>query len=113
MQRRTLSLKRLVDLGACSPQRQLFEKHFGKSVRVTPGLCVRVALLFNWRWAARNLLSRSALAEYRRVCDLALAEYNRAHDAAWDEYTRAHDPAWAEYNRARARIFGELYNKDA
>ena len=124
MQRRTLSLKRLVELGACSNQCRIFEERFGKSVRVTPGLCVRVAQVFDWDWAASHLLSKtalaecnlacdSALAEYNRVCNSALAEYNRVCNSAWAEYERAYNSAWAECTRAHARVFGELYNKDA
>jgi Rps23 Pro-64 3,4-dihydroxylase Tpa1-like proline 4-hydroxylase len=99
MYRRTVSLKTLVRLEACSSQRELFEKHFGKSVRVTSGLCVRVANKFDWDWAAQHLISSQALVEYNRARDQARDEYNRARDQARDEYNRARDQAKDEFTK--------------
>ena len=118
MQRRTLSLKTLVELGACFDERRVFEEHFGKSVRVTPGLCVRVFDLFNWQWAARNLLSYPAWTEYWRGCDSAWTEYCRVRSTALAEFERVRstalaechlgcDTAWAKYERVRSTALAE------
>ena len=93
-----LTLETLIERSACADQRQRFANTFGKSVDVTPELCMSVADQFDWVWAVRRLLSPEAQAEYDRVCAPALAEYKRV---------RA--PAQAEYERVRAREFGRLY----
>jgi cell division septum initiation protein DivIVA len=115
-----LTLDTLRAKNACAGQLAEFRARFGDSVDVTPGLCESVAPVFNWDWAARNLLTASARAEYERVRAAALAEYERVTASAWAEYERVTAPAlaeyervrasaWAEHQRARARAFGEAY----
>ena len=70
---RTLTLATLKKKGACSDQRALFRKMFGKSVEITEALCVERAAAFNWVWAAENLLTAPAEAEYKRVTAQAWA----------------------------------------
>ena len=128
---RILTLKTLESLDACSRQRYLFRSKFGDSVEITESLCESVASDFDWSWAAQNLLSAPALAEYNRVraaawdeydrvraaawdeydrvCAAALAEYDRVCAPAWAEYDRVCAPALAEYDRVRAITFGRLY----
>jgi len=121
---KTLTLQRLIDLGACADQRELFRETFGDSVDVTPELCVSVADKFDWRWAAEHLLSAPAWAEYERATAPAWAECERVEAPAWAEYERVkalaraeykrvEAPAWAEYQRVEARTFGELYEGGA
>lgn len=127
----TLTLDTLRRLGACSGQTDLFQKHFGNTVEVTPELCESVAGIFDWNWAARYLLQDQARAEYYRVRGQAQAEYNRVRAQACAEYDRVTaqaraeydlvtaqayakyfrvtDQAWAEYNRVTASTFGMLY----
>ena len=95
---RILHLKTLQELGACANQVELFRKRFGKSVRVTKALCVKVAQDFNFDWAAQNLLTPKEWAEFER-----------AVAAAWAEYKRAVAPAWAEYQRVVASAFAKGY----
>jgi hypothetical protein len=120
---RTLTLKTLIDKGACDAQVELFRAKFGESVRVTQRLCVSVVDAFDWNWAARHLLSAPALAEYRRVKAAAWAEYRRVKAAApaeygrvaaaaWAEYRRVTAAAPAEYGRVTARTFAKLYNQN-
>jgi hypothetical protein len=113
-----LTLETLLKRGACADQRQRFADTFGKSVDVTPELCMSVADQFTWAWAARCLLSPEAQAEYKRVCApaqadrvcySAWAEYKRVCDSAWAEYERVRDSALAEHKRVCAREFGRLY----
>ena len=82
---------------ACSSQVALFEELFPNDVEVTEAVCVSVADKFNWDWAAQNLLSASASAEYERVCAPASAEYERVRASAS-----------AEYERVTAQTFGRL-----
>jgi cell division septum initiation protein DivIVA len=120
---RILHLQELIDKGACPDQVRLFRKRFGKSVSVTVALCVKVAQDFDLGWAASNLLSApalaeyervraQALAEYERVRAQALAEYERVRAQAWAEYERVRAQAWAEYERVRAQAFAQAYIND-
>ena len=98
---RVLTLATLIDKGACSSQVDLFRSRFGESVEVTAELCASVAAVFDWDWAARNLLSPPAWAEYERV---------RA--PAWAEDERVTAPASAEYERVRATAWAQSYIGD-
>jgi hypothetical protein len=73
MNSRTLTLATLKKKGACSEQVALFRKMFGRSVEITEALCVEHASVFSWGWAARNLLTAPACAEYDRVTAAAWA----------------------------------------
>ena len=67
MTSRTLTLATLKKKGACKEQVALFRKMFGKSVEITEVLCAEHAAVFSWGWAAENLLTAPAWAEYQRV----------------------------------------------
>ena len=88
--------------GACSEQVALFKELFPKGVEITEEVCVGVADKFNWNWAAENLLSVPAYAEYQRVTVPAYAEYQRVRAPAYAEYERVTAPADAKYERVRA-----------
>jgi hypothetical protein len=98
MKSRTLKLQTIIDKRACPEQVKLFRKVFGKSVRVTEPLCVRMANQFDFTWAAQNLLTPEGVTEYTRVIAPALAEY-----------ARVRAPAWAEYERVSALAFARWY----
>ena len=85
---------KLRDLGACRDQVDLFVALFGESVEVTKALCIEHAQKFNWNWAAKNLLPKTARAEY-----------DHATASAWDEYDHAKASARAEYERTKASAF--------
>lgn len=60
--------KRMLQLkGACASQVALFAELFPKGCEVTVEACLSVADKFDWHWAAHNLLSAPALADYERV----------------------------------------------
>jgi hypothetical protein len=67
---KTITLQTLKDKGACADQVALFAKRFGEQAEVTGSACIAVAPLFNWDWAAQNMLSPAQ----RKACDAALAE---------------------------------------
>lgn len=82
---------------------------FGTSVEVTAELCLGVADMFDFGWAAHNLLSAQALAEYLRVKAQAWAEYERGRAPAWAQYQRVKAQALAEYVRVKAQAFATCY----
>ena len=79
---------------ACPEQVALFRAHFGDGGTVTLAKVRKAALLFNWDWAARFLLSPASRAEYARVKVLARAEYDSVTVPAWVEYERVRASAW-------------------
>ena len=92
---------------ACPEQVALFRAHFGDGGTVTLAKVRKVALLFNWDWAARFLLSPASWSEYARVKVLARAEYDSVTVPAWVEYEGITASARAEYERVRASALAE------
>ena len=107
---RELTLTHLIDANACSKQRELFQDTFGDSVTVTEELCLKHADDFEWSWAAENLLTTPARAEYDKVTTPARAECDKVKGAAWAEYDKVTDSAWAEYDKVRTAAWAE-YDK--
>jgi hypothetical protein len=105
MKNQVITAKLLVSMGACHEQVKLFRKLFGTSVKVTLKGCVKAASQFDFNWAAKNLLSAPAYAEYQRVRAPAYAECQRVTDAAYAEYQRVRDAAYAEYQKECAIPF--------
>ena len=108
---------------ACPEQVALFQAHFGDGGTVTLAKVRKVALLFNWDWAARFLLSPASWAEYERVKVLARAEYDSVTVPAWVKYKRVMAsalaerervtvPAWAQYERVRASAWFAGWKRD-
>jgi hypothetical protein len=96
----TLKVQTLIRKGACKDQVSLFRDRFGNSVEVTEALCLSVARNFDFIWAAQNLLTPTAFAEYRR-----------AVMPVWAAYTRDRPPAPTELECAKAAAFGRLYQE--
>ena len=86
--------------GACKPQRDLFSELFGEEVELTLELCIEHAAEFDWYWAAQNLLSPKATAEYDNAIAPASEAFNKAFDSASAEYKKAYDSACADYKKA-------------
>ena len=110
---RKINLKQLLDAKACSDQVVLFVQKFGASVDVTVELAVSLAGVFDFHWAAENLLQPSAWSEYERVKAPALAEYERVKGSAWAEYRRVKTSALAEYERVKASAWAEYERVEA
>ena len=66
---KTVSLRKLKLLGACTQQVDLFHQLFGDRCAVSVELCVVHAAQFDWSWAAQELLS----AQARKAWDEAKA----------------------------------------
>ena len=77
---------------ACADQVTEFQRRFGKSVEVTEEICLSVAKVFNWNWAALYFLPAPA----RKAYDEATVR------KAYDEEVA---PAWKSYQEARAQAF--------
>ena len=109
--------KMLRDRSACVAQVEVFEREWPDGCVVTTETAQRaVALGLDIDWAARNLLSAPALAEYNKITAPAwaeydkirapaLAEYNKIKAPALAEYEKIRDAAWAEYEKITASAF--------
>ena len=84
-----ITLAMLKKNGACADQAAEFARRFGDGVEVTEQVCVSVASVFDWDWAARHFLTAAA-------------------EAAYSEATA---PARAAYREATARAFARLLDK--
>ena len=117
-----LTLQTLIDAEACRDQRDIFERRFGQQVDVTPELCVSVAPLFDWEWAAENLLSADAYKAYLDATEdaparkayldataPALKAYRDATAAARKAYRDAAAAALKAYRGVAAAAFGRAY----
>jgi hypothetical protein len=98
---KTITLQQLRDKGACAPQLELFGCIFDNSVEVTVELCVKHAAMFNWSWAARNLLAGSGYVQYAFTAAEALRGYTVAKGISSD--------AWHAYIKILASAFAQAY----
>ena len=62
-----LTVRQLMDAGACNEQVEHFRERFGDEIEVTEALAIEHASEFDFGWAAEHLLTAQALAEYERV----------------------------------------------
>ena len=105
-----ITLKQLLEEGACESDVEFFRVRFGEEVEVTEELCLSVYNKFDWHWASTTFLTAPALAEYDKVKAPALAEYDKVRATAWAEYDKVKAPALAEYDKVRATAWAE-YDK--
>ena len=91
--------------GACNTQVKLFAKLFPRGVTLTKAICMKHAQEFQWNWAAENLLSNTARAEYVKVTDKARKEYWKIEGLARAEYVKVEGPARAKYIKQCAIAF--------
>ena len=94
-----LTVEMLRAKNACASGVEAFQRAAGgDSVEISEAWCREHAAErgLDWDWAAGNLLSAPASAEYERV-----------KAAALDERVKA--PTWDEYERVKAAAFGRIY----
>jgi len=92
-----ISAKHLTKLKACNEQVQEFKKLFGDStVEITKELCLKHAQVFNWNWAATNLLTKDGYKAYLAAIDSALEAYLTAIEPDWKAYLEAEASAFFE-----------------
>ena len=99
--------------GACTDQIALFRKFYPKGKNVTLAACLRHATRFNWRWAARNLLSAPAQKACIKEIDTAQTAYDRKCDAAWEASGKASGAARGAYDRKCATASNAYYKASA
>ena len=68
-----ITLAMLKEKGACAGQVAEFARRFGDSVEVTESVCVSVAPVFGWDWAAAHFLPAAAWAAYSEARAAAFA----------------------------------------
>lgn len=85
-----ITLVQLEGLGACKPQRLLFQERFGSSVVLTPDVISDNIADFQVDWFARKVLLNSVLTEYLRHIAPARTEYSEARKAAYSVYDKIH-----------------------
>ena len=94
--------------GACKDQLAIVTREWPNGIPVTQASMDRaVALKLDIDWAAKTLLTATALVEYERVKAPALAEYERVKATAMVEYERVMATALAEYERVKATALAE------
>ena len=94
--------------GACKDQLAIVTREWPNGIPVTQASMDRaVALKLDIDWAAKTLLTATALVEYERVKAPALAEYERVKATAMVEYERVMATALAEYERVMATAMVE------
>lgn len=84
-----ITKRMLVQHGACAGKVKLFAELFPHGVTLTKALCVKHAQMFDFDWAARNLLTKKQLAKYEKIQGPALSS----------------NSLWTEYKTARAIAF--------
>jgi len=115
-----ITLQQLIDADACADQRYLFKQKFGDSVEVTRELCISVADVFDWSWAAQHFLSAPALKVYHETyasawnvydetCAPALKVYDETRAQAWKVYNETRAPAWKVYDETCAAMFATAF----
>ena len=94
--------------GACKDQLAIVTREWPNGIPVTQASMDRaVALKLDIDWAAKTLLTATALVEYERVMAPAMVEYKRVMAPAMVEYERVTDTAMVEYERVRATALAE------
>lgn len=88
--------------GACSEQLALFARTFPithpNGVEVTRELCAEHAEKFEWSWAASELLTEAASAEFDDATRAARMERSRVIRAGNDAYDRLVAPIYLAFN---------------
>ena len=86
---------------ACASQLRVFKTRFPNGVEVSEALARELASVFDWGWAAEQLLTSSAWEAY----DEATAPARKAYDEATASARKA-------YNEAMAQAFARAYLAD-
>ena len=105
---------------ACKTQYELFVEHFPDGVEVTELVCVSVANIFDWEWAALNLLPAPLYADYKAKSAALYTNYEvkRAalytdcvvKRAAYADYEVKRAALYTNYEAKCAALFGRLAN---
>ena len=96
-----ITLEMLVEKGACEDELYLFTEHFPDGVEFHSQyqaieMCTQFAQIFNFGWAADELLDTDARAEYEKMLAPTRAECNKAIALARAELDKASATAFAK-----------------
>ena len=94
---------------ACQPQIELFTKQFPDGAPLTVEAALSVSTVFDWNWAAKNLLTALNRDAYDAAVKPALEAYSAATKPAFDAHEAAMKPALEAYNAAMKPAL-EAYN---
>ena len=111
----------------------MFVKLFGEQLEVTPELCEKHALDFDFYFAVNYLCNKedcyrflyiysTAFAKYDNITDDAWKKYYTKKQYTWDEYTwdeytwdeyiTVKENALVDYMKLKAKVFAEIYNSE-
>jgi len=76
------------------------------------GLGISKQLLTKQAYAEYKKIERQALAEYEKIWRLAWAEYKKIRRLALAKYEKIEQRAYAEYEKIRQRAFWDLFNNE-
>lgn len=94
----TITSEWLVDHGACTSQRQLFEKEWPEGGNITKDSLIRGAELgLDLEWFAREIVPGLFGDEYRAKRDLLDVKYCAERDTLYTEYRTKRGALYAEY----------------
>ena len=93
-----ITLEQLLAKEACGGQVELFREHFpsGKAL-VTVKRARALSSVFDWNWAALNLLTPAAQEAYEAVRRSAWEAYKAVRRPAWEAFEAVERPAWEAY----------------
>jgi hypothetical protein len=104
---RELDYKTLEQAGACKSQLDLFNRLYGDSVIVTEEAAADVASLFEWTWAAENLLSFNAYEYFLGLKEEAWRKEETANNKAYQNFKAATKRAEKRYMAANQKAWKE------
>jgi len=107
----TLSL--LESKGACDDQVRLFRTHFGECpAPLDDATALRMASVFDFDWAAQNLLSPEGWKAYEEAEASLWKTYMEAKAPLLKAYDDAKAPLWKTYVDAMALAFVAISRKE-
>ena len=121
---RILTADKLREVKVCKKQIDLFVELFGEQVEVTPELCEKHALDFDFYFAANYLCNKEEFYSFLYIYSIAFEKYDNITDDAWkkyytkkqytrDEYFDIKKRAKVERMKTIARTFAVIYNSEA
>lgn len=90
---KVITLSQLRQHGACWGQRKLFERLFGEEVTVSEEVALKHAGMFDWEWAACELLSYERRVLWLGAVSAAEDKWHEAHAASYNARQKALEAA--------------------
>lgn len=107
-----ITVKTLVDLGACDSHVRLFQTTFGDSAEVTEdNFLIAVKAGLDMRWGARNLLTRDNFLRYKEESVRIYKKYSIDNEPAWRKYLKGKGDLCNKYDEHRAP-FGKKHKEE-